>query len=513
MNALMDDYSDATEAPRSDSHGAIGWLGIPLLIAGVALPVMIFMTVDGEHLPGILVAYLNCVIIGCALVYLGSRRTIESMVPLIVLPLMMVAWPLSSIYYAVSGKTDAVIELMDRASLPFLQDNLRLQLVVLTFLLGYLPIVLIGARRRGPVPPPYIPNYRRWVNVCLVILVIAFAPFLVVRTLNLPFPWLPAGIMKYSQGVMFLCGVYFFALSKKSKLFLLSFVGGILFYTTITSDRGLIAFAVLVGMAGAFFLGPLTQKAKIGLMTVILVGLPMFVLIGNTTRLVMGGKRTVQLREQYEIMKQWRDIQGDVSAIESVLARAHWTGGHAILSTTPEDLPFWDLNPVKYITEGLSLLLPAIIYYDPYYHGNWMLTQYGLRINEVTSVEVSLLGHLWLLGGYPIVFIGALACGLMHFVLMWRLRAVHQRSELRAMTQFGVVSILLITCTGIDLLYQFRSLVWYWLFGWVTYHLLRMITRADQPFHGDLAEAGLPDDLVAGDPDADRWPVRETAYT
>lgn len=502
----LEPYPVAIRANKFEERSDITWLTTPLIILAVILPFMILFFVPSEYLISTMLAYVNCWLLGLATCYLASRRTVEAMLPLLGLPMFWAGWPLGNLYFAMFNRNIAMANLINRSPILFLQDNLRIQLICLVYFSIYLPIVCYVARRKGPLPRPYIANETRFATAAVVGIMLMMGPMLLGIATGNETNYVLSGLFKYGQGLLFIAGVLYPAMSHHTRLVLFTFLGAGLILTTMTSDRGIVAFPVIAAIAGALLLSSLPRRKKMIVAMTIGIGLPFFVLIGQITRDVFGKKGAVDLSAQWQVVKNWRDYQGTATPLDSLFARAHWTGGHSLVSETPEYLPYLNFNFFDYGLEAAASLLPQRFYYRPYFSGNWILKDYGHLIYEGSSVEVSTLGNAWVMGGYPTVVFCAILMGLMHAAFMLMLRRMWNRSYLKALTILGVLSSLMLICPGWDAIMHFRGLVWYTAFGWLFYQIMRIFTQADVP----IAETPLSEQQHGGMADFDH-PIEEYA--
>ncbi|MCG8403892.1 MAG: hypothetical protein MI923_01715 [Phycisphaerales bacterium] len=474
-------------------RSSIAWLRRPLFVVIIILPLLIFYLVGREHLAGSMLAYLNCCIGISAFIYLASRQTIEAMVPLAILPVGIIAWPLGNIYWAIWNPMAEMTNRPFSYPLLLLQDNVRLQSAVLMFFVIYLAFVLPAARRKGPAIFPYVANYRRWALAIVLFNVILISPVFIAQVAGLGRESVVyknvASFYYYSAGLLFTAGVLVVNLSKSNKAFLVIYFGIGMFLSAIFSGRGLIARPILAFLVGVFFMSPLSGKRKMMLLAILMFIFPWYTLIGSTTRQVFGKEEGGNLRGRMEVLKNWREYKAGQSPLDAVFGRLHWTGGHSILTDSPSRVPYLEFNAFAYGREILERLLPGRLYYRPHYSGTLPLNRYGHQITEANSVEISMIGHLYMLGGWVPLAVGAACTGLLHVCLMGYLRRTWHRSPLKALTLYSVLFSLFITFLLSDPISHFRSVVWYSAYGWLLYQFLRIITQADTP-HQSPDDAG-----------------------
>ena len=79
---------------------SIRWFSWPIILALLVTLAMILVRA-WAHMGTVLLAYLNCVIGTWAVMKFAKKGTLEALVPVLFLPLLIVAWPFASIYFAV----------------------------------------------------------------------------------------------------------------------------------------------------------------------------------------------------------------------------------------------------------------------------------------------------------------------------------------------------------------------------------------------------------------------------
>ena len=215
----------------------------------------------------------------------------------------------------------------------------------------------------------------------------------------------------------------------------------VLFYT-VGNARGLAIFSVAFFSLGFLMFSDYTMKTKIILVTCLFIFFPIYVTIGNTTRELLGG---VGYKEGFayrlKILGQWKSVAKKKSAMAFTFGRLFFTGGHAIISQTPSEHPYRHFRPYPFIKESLESLLPGALVYNPYYRGTGILLNYNFNIVPgKTSVEVSMIGSLWSMGGWLPVIFGGIAMGFIHGVLIKLVQRSWRTSEMKAYIYISIFS-------------------------------------------------------------------------
>lgn len=493
---LRDD-SDQAES----TNYRMGWFSWPM-IAGLAALLLLIMFKAGPHKGMVFSAYLNCIIGVFAVLFFFRINTLESRIPAFFLPLLIIAWPLASIYMAMYAP-DTAYHLLTGKVIPFISDNLKLQNSVLLFLLGYLPLLLVGLRKQPSAGEAAIRNPQRVADFTTLFALMIFASNAVSKVVALPGPLLYVvdGLLIYIQGILFISGALITKMSGKVKLALLIGLPAIIFFYTLGNARGLAARPFAMFIFGILFFSEIKPNKKIIILSVIVVFIPSYMVIGNVTRRLTKSVGFENLGERWDALKQWRSATKGASPIAETLGRLFFTGGHSIITRTPEEYPFIDFYPGAYVKEAFLTLLPRRFYYHPHYSGNWILLRYGFNISETTSVEVSMLGNMWLSGGYPFVFLGGLMMGLFHLFLAMVVRVAWKKSGLMALLFFGLIGGHLVGAAGLDFIHQWRRMIWCLIFGYVFYLFLGFVSgefyQKSTTRIGSILKKPFPTDLYS----------------
>jgi hypothetical protein len=367
----------------------MGWFSWPVII-GLAALLFLMMFKAGSYKGVVFSAYLNCIIGASAVIFFFKMNTLESRIPAFFLPLLIIAWPLASIYMAMYAP-DTAYNLLTRKVIPVLNDNLKLQISVFLFLLGYLPVLLVGLRKQPSVGEAAINNSQRVADVTTLFALMVFASNAVSKVIALPGPLLYVvdGLLIYIQGILFISGALITKMSRKVKFALLIGLPAIILFYTLGNARGLAARPFAMFIFGILFFSEIKPNKKIIILIVIAVFIPSYMVIGNVTRTLTKSVGFENLGERWNALKQWRSATKGASPIAETLGRLFFTGGHSIITRTPAEYPFMEFYPGAYVKEAVLTLLPRRFYYHPHYSGNRILLRYGFNISETTSVEVS----------------------------------------------------------------------------------------------------------------------------
>ena len=444
----------------------MGWFSWPFLIMLFALPLLMVLRLQGEAWPALL-AYINCVFGITAVILFARKARIDCAVPVLFLPLLVVAWPLASIYFAMFYPKMSYG--LIHVSVKMLTGNDKMQLSVLLFLCGYLPIVFLATWGSTLKPGGYTVKTSAVVNVVAVLAIIILTVNGISKIQPFPGPMVYVfdGLLIYSQGLLFLPGALITRTSRAVKVLLAVFLPFMVFFYTLGNARGMAMVPIAMFTFGILFFSDIKNKTKFVILGAIILLLPTYVVVGNTTRVLTGSIGFNNLEKRWDALQRWEEVTDKTPVVASTFGRLFFTGGHSIITRTPEERPFLPFELGLYVKEIAASLLPGRSYYEPVYRGNRILSEYGFLITKQTSVEVSMLGNLWLLGGYPFIFLGGLAAGLLHWFLMAILRMAKKRNALMGLLFLGVVGSTLLRASGQDIISQFRTIVWHLIFAWV----------------------------------------------
>ena len=467
-------YPVDIEAPRPE-RSKVAWFTWPTLIPLVFLPGLILLATPGEYLAGAMLAYVNCLIGGCGVVHFVRQRTLGALIPVLMLTLLLLAWPVASIYFAIFDN-DISYVLRSGTLITNLSGNVRLQLVTLIFLVSYLAPAMLLIRKPPTVTPTVVTRGRSVLVACGVLggVVLVVGLNILSKLITLPdtMVYIVDGSLLYFNGLTFVIGAYFGHLPKSLRVFTLAFLVAAGYFYTLGNARGMALVPFGMFLFGLLFCADVSQKWKLSILGLFLVLFPVYIVIGNTTRVLLrrgGGFEDLSYRAQ--VLGRWREVRQSTSALSATLGRLFFTGGHSIVTRTPEQLPYMDFSLTGYTTELLGRLLPARFYYNPYYGTNANLLRYGFLITETTSVEISLIGGMWMLGGAGFVVAGGVASALLHAWLARILRKAGESSPHKALVYMGVIGPGVLFWTSFDLISDFRTVVWRLIAAGVLYYL------------------------------------------
>jgi hypothetical protein len=484
-------YCPTAQPPRR----AFRWFTWPLIFFLVLIPAAIVLRARREDMVALFVAYLNVLFIGATMIYLVTRRTYEAMIPFVFLIWSMFCFSATSIYFGLSqpdggyGTTSGAVRL-------FMEGNLRVQLVTLLFLAGYIGTIIVLLPRRSASAPGYDwenPATRRMAYVGAVLSFIAYGGLLIAQGVGneSSVGYLLNGGYQYFAVAPVILGVMYPRMPLAMRNLLFAFFGiTSMFHLWQGAGRG---FAVLPWATAAFgllFLSNWPARRKMIVLLVIAVVFPLVIMVGEATR-SFRRKPGATAAERWETLTGWNEMFTKGSSLDQTMGRLFCTGGHALITLTPQDIPYMDFDLARYLREyAVSVFVPGRLYSDPYYSSNYLLNAYGLRVNQSTSVELTIPGSLWILGGWIPVLLGSIWIGLLHAAVMCWIRAATRKSPYQGLFYLTLLMTALIGGFTTELMAMTTTIFRRALAAIVLWHLLI------RPILGRYARSGMDRQVV-----------------
>lgn len=459
-------------APQA-SRENFRWIVWPLVMIVVALPIAIVIGARPSQLTGLLMSYANALIIIMGMIFFLTRRTFESVIPVVFLIWPLLSFPLATIYFGLSDP-DAWYITTQEQHRPFLDNNIRVQAATMLFLVSYLFVVIVLRPRGSKLPTFSIQNRatKRLVMVATGLSMFSFAGGLYARvTQNYEsgFGYLLAGTFNYLFAIPMIIGVLFPKIPKAVKTVALTFFAVTSpVYLLYHSRLNLIGPWVMMAV-GLLLFSEWPQRKKITLLVSSLFILPFLLIIGEVTRGVRPG---LTLQERTQALGQWQGFLQQSSFFGSTMGRFFSTGGHSIITLSPEEIPYFEFDPASYLTEMVvSTIVPGRIWANYVYSTTYHLNRYGLRVTTSTSVELSLPGSLWMLGGWVPMVLGGIWVGLLMAGLMRWLSATTRRSPYQGLFYLTMTIGSVLWAFNYDPISLTRSLVRSVFVAWLLWHV------------------------------------------
>lgn len=438
------------------------WLTWPLGIALVAIPIVMVASIPGRHLLGCLLAYANLLLLSRAVVHFARLKSLQGLLILMFLAWFMFGFILAPIYFAITY-ADASYSIAG-SNRGYLDNNARVQLAVLLFFVPYLTIVTLGVRTRNTIYAMAI-NLRsdqRLARGVFGITAVVIGLHALTRVVEIPpIMYFVHGVYNYLWGLPLVLGALFTRVSRTFRLVMLVFLVLVIAFYLVGNARGWALFPFMMFCAGFLFCSRATTKQKWILVLIVTVAFPILVVVGNTTREVLGGVGFENFASRVQILSEWQAVEREGTFLGRTFARLFSTGAHSIIAYTPEQYNYVEFSPGRYVSEFvIRMFVPGRIYDPSFYSTTFQLRNWGFNITEEHSVELTMLGALYMVGGLVPVFIGGVLIGLVHVLVMRYIDRVQGHSMHAALFLAAALAPTLLNGRGADPISHVRTLVW-----------------------------------------------------
>jgi hypothetical protein len=230
---------------------------------------------------------------------------------------------------------------------------------------------------------------------------------------------------------------------------------------------------VALFLMGLIFLSDLRRHWKKWIVASAMICFPIALVVGNTTRAITQTVGFRDLNARLQAMSKWQDVLARTPVLTSTFDRLFFTAGHTIVAFSPEQFPYVDFSWKRYGVEFVTRLLPRRFMRELYYseQPNRILRAYGFLITDETSEPLSMIGSLYMLGGFIPVVAGGLAIGFFHSGVRSYLRAARRRSPYLAIFSFAMIASEMLRGHNRDLISHVRTLVWNGIGAFALFHL------------------------------------------
>jgi len=211
---------------------------------------------------------------------------------------------------------------------------------------------------------------------------------------------------------------------------------------------------------------------------------------GETVRAVLGGSAGAELASletRIEALKDWKSVAKEQGVLSGFFGRMFFSAGNVIVSCMPDDYPYRGFSPLLYIKEFFLLMLPEqllrpLLDLGPdklgyelrtNYSGTFLLNDYGIHVDQGTSVEVSTVGHFWMLGGYGFIVLGGFLVASLHAMVAKFINHVWTRDPDKAMFYFAVLFYSILWCMNWDFIQMNRFFFLSYLYAFISYKLIK----------------------------------------
>jgi hypothetical protein len=457
---------------------AYNWLKWLLWIFTIIVPAAIFIAVRSDLKVICLLACANCLLIGWSTRHFLRRGTLPAMIPVLFVGYLLMGWPVATLYFAFFYPESAFYITIRDEPISYFEGGVRLQCCVSLFLAGYYFILFYLLRNEKTKPTDTEmsnPGAFIFVTTAAGLLIILFNAMVQAGGISGFAAYLGHGLFNYFWGILFIAGAMIKRIPVIFRFIIIAFLCAAIFFYTLGNARGMAVFTVAMFIFGILFISDLSRKIKVFLIAGLIVGFPTFILISNTTRALTGRQGFEDLGYSLKILKEWRYVAERRPATAMFLGRMFSTGGHSIITRTPSEVPYRKFLPHIFIREAAESLLPQRLYHHPYYRGTMVLLDYDFMITEQTSVEVSLIGNLWMMGGYIPVFLGGVMVGLLHGGLGRLIRKSLPYSKMKAYIYFALFAPGILWAFNLDFISHGRAMVYRLILAFIVYQIFRLI--------------------------------------
>ncbi len=458
--------------PNTQRSRATRWITKPIFVLLVLLPGLIAFSADSNHTGAALLAYANCLIAGLAAMYFLRQGTLPAMIPVLYLIWQTVAWPVSSIFFAIFAPEASytTISYVRR----FMDGNVRLQLTLMLFMCVYLAVMRLFVRTNMESVEHTMTSSasRRMGHTVLIVAMGIIGLNAVSKLREFPFvlQYIADGAFNYLNGLFLVVGALLRQLPFQTVVTAVAFLGGAAFFYALGNARGMALLPFCAFAFGMLFQSGLSPRIKTQLVVVVIIALPLYLAVADSTRRLLGGIGFENLEQRMAALSRAGEFLDAESVFVRSFGRLFSTGGHSIVLMTPDARPYLEFSPGAYFGELLQRLLPGVLVYQPFYSTTYRLTAYDIRINEDTSVELSMVGALWMIGGWMPLIIGAAALGVLHALVANWIGAATRRSFYKGLFYLAMVAPQVLWTQNLDIITHTRFIVWLMLAGTILYH-------------------------------------------
>jgi hypothetical protein len=415
------------------------------------------------------------VLIGIAALKKGFAQGLAA---LTFLPMLAVSWPLTTLYFAVV-EPEARYSTVN-SSVRCLDGAQWVQYVVLVFLLGYTLGILgtpSATRRKVPASGPDEPR----TELALIALGVGsvMAGWVSVMTDTTGAMYLVANAARnFFTGCLFIAGYRWHRLGSKARTLVVAGIGLSALMNTIANARGLAVLPVLM-IALGYLLSPATaRKQRVALLVVGLAAFPVYSVVGNQTRVVLGSIGFENLSERWNVLAAALsgNLQyGKGGFMIDVMLRLFSPGGHALITRNWYSADVMQLDLGALLSELAQSIVPAFTrdHEIARHMAPAIMNDYGFLVNESTSVDVSLPGSLFATGGLFFVFAGAVAVGAAQALLFGAMRW-GDRVGTQMLARVGSLMAINIGAFSLDIVGLLRTYWWTLIYITVAWFILRL---------------------------------------
>jgi len=434
------------------------WLKWLVFIGLLTVIIAIFVSVPGEHLAGCFFAFLNCLIVAIAIIKLANKRSLCSVLAITFLVWPTLGWCVGTVYFAIF-----------MPHTPLLNRSVKLQAVILLFIVIYLTAIFYILRKEKPYT--FLPDAagRRLNFMVLALFTFAAVSFMATYVLQAGVRTFAGTLFAYSSCLPLVIGAQITYMRLKERLFTIALFCLLLAFFALANRRRYAITPIFAFMVGLFFLSRVSTKTKVLMLLIGFLIFPTYMIIGNTVRAATHEIGYENWGKKAHAMKEWKYIAAKKNWADTVFGRLFFTGGQAIITETPSEVPYLGFSPYQYLKEAGIAFIPDKFMdrlefeSNARYAGNFILNHYGLarfNISRKHQTGVTLLGHFWLLGGFPFIIAGAVLVALLQGMVFFKINRTLIRKPEMALFLTACMLGSAIEMSGIDFINAMRLLFW-----------------------------------------------------
>ncbi|MFN0063706.1 MAG: hypothetical protein ACKVPX_14465 [Myxococcaceae bacterium] len=427
-------------------------LGLPFLSAASAPA--------GFELLGGLAAF-NLLLLGALLARALAVRRLELAPVVGFLPGLLSSWPLAGLYFLHFSPHATYVNRFGET--PLLYQGEWVQLCLAVFVVPYFVFIwpLLRPRSEEANTVPESIDFEWWL-LAVGLVSVNLGWLISVTPLGSALVLAGNALRNFFTGFCILAGLRWNRWSPFRKQVIAVALLACLAANTLANARGYAINPLLVAVLGYALARDVARRRQVILFGALLALLPLYLAVGNQTRLALHSVGFANIEERTAVMS--RALRGDLQHgegggfVEDAMRRQYSAGGHSLIIQDWGRVSLSDFNVLQFVREGLRVLLPAFLFGQAEsltYTGTEILLDYGWLITTGNSVEVSMVGSLFHQGGLVMVGLGGVLLAVLHRALAALIQRKHQLAALA-----GVVALLSLWGYNLDFIAYGRGLVW-----------------------------------------------------
>jgi len=485
------DYIDEGQVVETSAlaNPVATWFKYIVIALIILVPVLIVCFAPASRWGTAFFAFINCIIYSTFAVRFLRKATLGYLIPLLAPLWLVIGSCIGIIYFAIFFPYETYRTMS--GSISFFAGGIRYQLAICIFLLTYLFSMNWLLRKEINViqSPQMVSRRVAYLSIIVIVGVVSIE----IICSFLPFPlfisfWAGRFFTRY-QTLLFIAGAAILVLPIVSKLWLVVFLLTMTFFYVLRNARAMALVPLVAFFCGLFFFSQIKTRTKLTLAIAIIIGLPFFLMISNTVRTLLGpGSQQASVEQKLSALKDWREAAKRWHLGMGFFGRMYFTAGNTIVAYTPLLYHYKHPVPLKYAREFAIYMLPdqiirrvkgisdrttkLAVLMQTEYTGTWLLRDYGMEVIETSSVETSTIGHFWMLGGYPFVFLGGIAVALVHGFAAWVIRRAWLKNPDKGIFYFAVLFYPFVWTMNWDFIQLWRNIFWGLIYAFVGFKLI-----------------------------------------